>query len=149
MSRNLIACGRGHISDDGHASARLERQRGGVVLQQHAGMFRDRSGDIMVRLRDIVRQQIVAADADELGRRRDFGDFRGTLVDVRLGERARFDRASSSRTEVKPGDGISSEPPALTAATAELEPPQSETTMPSKPHSSRRISCSRCLFSWA
>ena len=56
-------------------------------------MFRDRSGDIMVRLRDVVRQQIVAADADELGRRRDFGDFRGTLVDVRLGERARFDRA--------------------------------------------------------
>ena len=56
-------------------------------------MFRDRSGDIVVRLRDVVRQQIVAADADELGRRRDFGDFRGTLVDVRLGERARFDRA--------------------------------------------------------
>ena len=30
-------------------------------------MFRDRSGDIMVRLRDVVRQQIVAADADVPG----------------------------------------------------------------------------------
>ena len=35
-------------------------------------------------------------------------------------------------------DGISSDPPALTAATAELDPPQSETTMPSPGFTSAR-----------
>ena len=112
-------------------------------------MFGDRSGDIVVRLRDVVRQQIVAADADELGRRRDFGDFRGTLVDVRLGERARFDRTFQLAHGGETWRRHFQRAAGATAATAELEPPQSETTMPSKPHSSRRISCSRCLFSWA
>ena len=47
------------------------------------------------------------------------------------------------------GAGISKVEPAATPAAWSLEPPQSVTTEPSKPHSSRRISWSRCSFSLA
>ena len=57
--------------------------------------------------------------------------------------------AMSSRVEPRPGAGISKVEPAATPAAWSLEPPQSVTTEPSKPHSSRRISWSRCSFSLA
>ena len=57
--------------------------------------------------------------------------------------------AMRSRTEDLPGAGISKVEPAATPAAWSFEPPQSVTTAPSKPHSSRRISLSRCSFSFA
>ena len=60
-----------------------------------------------------------------------------------------FTASIRSRSESPPVVGISRWEPARTPSTWSLEPPQSDTTKPSKPHSSRRISCKRCLFSLA
>ena len=57
--------------------------------------------------------------------------------------------ASSSRTLSPPGAGISSVEPFFTPSAWSLLPPQSVMTAPSKPHSPRKISMSRCLFSLA
>ena len=78
-------------------------------------MFRDRSGDIMVRLRDVVRQQIVAADATSLVAAAILATSAARLLMSASASVPALTAPSSSRTEVKPGDGISSEPPALTA----------------------------------
>ncbi len=56
---------------------------------------------------------------------------------------------TSSLTEARPGAGISKVEPAATPAAWSFEPPQSVTTAPSKPQSSRRISLSKCAFSFA
>ena len=50
---------------------------------------------------------------------------------------------------VPAGGGISSVEPFFTPSAWSLLPPQSVTTAPSKPHSSRRISCKRWAFSLA
>ena len=56
---------------------------------------------------------------------------------------------TSSRTESSPGAGISSVEPFLTPSAWSLEPPQSVTTAPVKPQSSRKISFKRWAFSLA
>ena len=53
------------------------------------------------------------------------------------------------RAPCGPGPGFSSGPPARAASTAPFEPPQSDTAIPSTPHSERGIPVSRCAFSWA
>lgn len=118
-TRPLESCGFGHITDHGDASTGRERQSGRGVLEQHGGILGHLAGHLVVGRSDGILEQVVSAYALGFGQSRDLDD------------------------------GISSEPPALTATTVELEPPQSETTMPSKPHSLRRMSCSRCLFSCA
>ena len=55
----------------------------------------------------------------------------------------------SSLAESKPGFGISTLDWHFTPATWSLLAPQSVTTMPSKPHSSLKMSTKRCLFSLA
>lgn len=57
--------------------------------------------------------------------------------------------STSSRSESPPVVGISKWEPARTPSVWSLEAPQSDTTKPSKPHSSRRISWSKCGFSLA
>ena len=92
---------------------------------------------------DTQRQEIilVAQERNRLG-----GDARSQLVVLLevVGTAATICRAPA-----RPGAGISRLPPARAASTALFEPPQSETTMPSKPHSVRRMSVRRCLFSCA
>ncbi len=88
----LVTRGRGHVPDDGHTGTRLERQCGGVVLQQHTGAFRDFPCDRMMRSRDVVREQVITANSDECGRSGDFGDFSRTLVKVGLRQRSRTHR---------------------------------------------------------
>ena len=53
------------------------------------------------------------------------------------------------KTVLREDWGISRSAPKATLRTWSLEPPQSETTMPSKPQSSRSTVLSRYSFSWA
>ena len=55
----------------------------------------------------------------------------------------------SSLAEPSPGAGISKLDPAATPAVWSFDAPQSVITIPSNPHSSLKISCNKCLFSFA
>ena len=79
---SLVTCGCRHITNHGHASTSLERQSCVIVLQQHAGAFSHLACHLMMSRCDFVLEQVVAPNADQLGRCCDLCDFCGTSVNV-------------------------------------------------------------------
>ena len=89
---SLVTCGCRHIANHGHASTSLERQSCVIVLQQHTGAFSHLARHLMMGRCDFVLEQVVASDADQLGRCGDLCDFCGTSVDVGFRQSSSLDR---------------------------------------------------------